>query len=62
MVPFGFRVWRAYGYIGYTLQANGTPVGPGKDRMILVDRGLSTRELMKLGSPQRCLGSQLIMQ
>ena len=23
-VPFAFRVWRAYGYIGYTLKANGT--------------------------------------
>ena len=51
-----------YGYMGYTLQANGTPVGPGKDWMIPGDRGLSTRELTKFGSPQRCLGSQLMVQ
>ena len=26
LVLFAFRVWRAYGYVVYTLKANGTPV------------------------------------
>ena len=32
-VPFAFRVWRAYGYIVYTLKANGTRAGAEKNEL-----------------------------